>query len=280
LAFTSDFVPRARYRYLTGGLEGYVNASLSYRNLSDFNITSSAFNSANGTAYCRTWDHHVPYKPMEMTQEYYIVLMSRFVFVVAYEHVVFFIIFVIHWLIPDVPKRIQDQIEREALITQRALWEVKPQDRIISNFLTRIVAENNSNTNGGEDEDKTRKRVQGLSSRVYVGEEDDREENVKYDGEERMRANKIENVSSEHERFSMNSKNNLFFIDNMAATVAPVSYNTTSFNLNKNVDKVEDDVYSDEEEEDFDDDEKDENDDDEDINEKDSNSKSSRLKKA
>ena len=204
----------------------------------------------------------MPYKPMEMTQEYYIVLMSRFVFVVAYEHVVFFIIFVIHWLIPDVPKRIQDQIEREALITQRALWEVKPQDRIISNFLTRIVAENSSNTtNGGDyDEDKTRKRVQGLSSRVYVGEEDD-------EGEERMRASKKENVSSEHERFSMNSKNNLLYVDNLAATVAPVSYSTTSFNLNKNVDKVEDDVYSDEEEEDFDEDEKE---DDDDFNENDS----------
>lgn len=33
-----------------------------------------------------------------------------------------------HW-IPDVPKRIQDQIERESLITQRALWEVKPEFR-------------------------------------------------------------------------------------------------------------------------------------------------------
>lgn len=33
-----------------------------------------------------------------------------------------------HW-IPDVPKIIQDQIERENLITQRALWEVKPELR-------------------------------------------------------------------------------------------------------------------------------------------------------
>jgi hypothetical protein len=29
--------------------------------------------------------------------------------------------------IPDVPKTIQDQIERENLITQRALWEAKPE---------------------------------------------------------------------------------------------------------------------------------------------------------
>ena len=31
-----------------------------------------------------------------------------------------------HW-IPDVPKIIEDQIERENLITQRALWEAKPE---------------------------------------------------------------------------------------------------------------------------------------------------------
>lgn len=33
-----------------------------------------------------------------------------------------------HW-IPDVPKIIQDQIERENLITQRALWEITPELR-------------------------------------------------------------------------------------------------------------------------------------------------------
>ncbi len=31
-----------------------------------------------------------------------------------------------HW-IPDVPKLIEDQIERENLITQRALWEATPE---------------------------------------------------------------------------------------------------------------------------------------------------------
>ena len=155
-------MPRARYRYLTGGLEGYVNASLSYRYLSDYNITTTT-----NQTYCRIWDQHEPFKPTQSTQEYYIVLMSRFVFVVAYEHVVFFIIFVIHWLIPDVPKRIQDQIEREALITQRALWEVRPQDNVINNFLTRIAAKNNNTSTANlNHDDQTRLSVEGLRSRV------------------------------------------------------------------------------------------------------------------
>jgi hypothetical protein len=32
----------------------------------------------------------------------------------------------IHW-IPDVPKTIEDQIEREKYITQKALWQTKPE---------------------------------------------------------------------------------------------------------------------------------------------------------
>lgn len=39
---------------------------------------------------------------------------------------VFLIVTVMHW-IPDVPKLVQDQIERENLITQKALWEIKPE---------------------------------------------------------------------------------------------------------------------------------------------------------
>lgn len=38
-----------------------------------------------------------------------------------------------HW-IPDVPKVIQDQIERENLIIQKALWEIKPELRSPSTF--------------------------------------------------------------------------------------------------------------------------------------------------
>ncbi len=38
-----------------------------------------------------------------------------------------------HW-IPDVPKTIEDQIERESLITQKSLWETKPEVRSSSTY--------------------------------------------------------------------------------------------------------------------------------------------------
>jgi hypothetical protein len=39
-----------------------------------------------------------------------------------------------HWTIPDVPKIVQDQIERENLITQKTLWEDKPEIRSGSTY--------------------------------------------------------------------------------------------------------------------------------------------------
>ena len=39
---------------------------------------------------------------------------------------VFFLVTIMHW-IPDVPKIIGDQLEKENLITQRAIWEAKPE---------------------------------------------------------------------------------------------------------------------------------------------------------
>lgn len=38
-----------------------------------------------------------------------------------------------HW-IPDVPKLVQDQIERENFITQKALWEIKPELKSQSSY--------------------------------------------------------------------------------------------------------------------------------------------------
>ncbi len=46
-------------------------------------------------------------------------------FYVNNQHVVFVLVEIINWLIPDIPKEVQDQIERENIITQRCLWEIK-----------------------------------------------------------------------------------------------------------------------------------------------------------
>ncbi|RMZ94526.1 anoctamin-4-like isoform X2, partial [Brachionus plicatilis] len=126
IAFTSEFIPKIVYRFIefieneeVVNLEGYVNYTLSKNQIMiDGKMT-----------ICYYRDFREPYDSpdkFEFTKTYYYVLVARLAFLVLFEHVVFLIVTVMHW-IPDVPKLVQDQIERENLITQKALWEIKPE---------------------------------------------------------------------------------------------------------------------------------------------------------
>ena len=129
------------------------------------------------------------------------------------------------------PKRIQDQIEREALITQRALWEVRPQDNVINNFLTRIVAKNNTNntsTANLNEVDQTRLSVEGLRSRIDFQSQEDSDE--------------IKMRDMPRENYLSNEENN-------AATQSETKFSSI---LTKQ--RIYSDAYSDEEEEDDDND--------------------------
>ena len=50
----------------------------------------------------------------------------------------------IHW-IPDVPKTIEDQIEREKYITQKALWQTKPEIKSSNKKNSNVVRFSKSN---------------------------------------------------------------------------------------------------------------------------------------
>ena len=73
----------------------------------------------------------------------------------------FFIVSVLHLVIPDVPKKIQEQIDRENLLTQRALWEVKPE------VLNNLRAQSSSDMRGDEhkESDLSRTNLQPNFSR-------------------------------------------------------------------------------------------------------------------
>lgn len=65
------------------------------------------------------------------------------------KHVVFAVLTIVHFLIPDVPKEVQDQIEREKYIIQKAIWEVDP------GLLDKVRNESalDGNVNSGSDDD-------------------------------------------------------------------------------------------------------------------------------
>ncbi|CAF0845476.1 unnamed protein product [Brachionus calyciflorus] len=126
IAFTSEFIPKFLYQFVfnygNGTLEGYLDYSLSYKNLTDFGFVNAT------NEICRYKDFREPYNSSnkyEFTKDFYIILCARLVFVVVFEHLVFALVSFVDFLIPDVPLSVQDQIQREAFIVQETIWEAK-----------------------------------------------------------------------------------------------------------------------------------------------------------
>ncbi|XP_069805178.1 anoctamin-7 [Dendropsophus ebraccatus] len=111
IAFTSDFLPRLLYQYeYDSHLEGYLNFSLSY--------SPHSYVSANHTL-CR-------YKAFrdedgKYTLFYWKLLAVRLGFIIAFEHVVFFSLRCIDWMVPDIPESVEIKVKRERYLAKQAL---------------------------------------------------------------------------------------------------------------------------------------------------------------
>lgn len=75
--------------------------------------------------------------PYSETSIYWNVLAARLAFIIIFEHVTFFIIYLIDWLVPDVPKKIQNKIDHERFIDQRERWTSRTNEK---NFKDAIIA--------------------------------------------------------------------------------------------------------------------------------------------
>ncbi|XP_040049243.2 anoctamin-7 isoform X2 [Gasterosteus aculeatus] len=111
IAFTSDFLPRLLYQYkFDDGLNGYVNFTLAYapRNYTENPMCRyKAFRDNNGDYSLFYWE----------------LLGVRLGFIIAFEHVVFFVLRAIDWIVPDVPESLELKIKRERYLAKQALAE-------------------------------------------------------------------------------------------------------------------------------------------------------------
>src|ERR1700722_19082509 len=91
--------------------------------------------------------------PYYQTSMYWNILAARLAFIVVFEHVIFFIIYLMEWLVPDVPKTIQNKIDHERYIDQRERWASKTTEDhfkhavIASEALSKILTRQNGNIN-------------------------------------------------------------------------------------------------------------------------------------
>jgi hypothetical protein len=76
---------------------------------------------------------------------------ARLAFIAVFEHVIFFTIYLMQWLVPDVPKTIQNKIDHERFIDQRERWTSKQSEDhfkdavIASEALFKIMQRSNGN---------------------------------------------------------------------------------------------------------------------------------------
>ncbi|XP_038196056.1 anoctamin-7 isoform X2 [Arvicola amphibius] len=113
LAFSSDFLPRAYYRWTRApDLRGFLNFTLAR--------APSAFAAAhNRTCRYRAFrDDEGHY-----SQTYWTLLAIRLAFVIVFEHVVFSIGRLLDLLVPDIPESVEIKVKREYYLAKQALAE-------------------------------------------------------------------------------------------------------------------------------------------------------------
>uniref|UniRef100_A0A8C6PKU1 Anoctamin n=1 Tax=Nothobranchius furzeri TaxID=105023 RepID=A0A8C6PKU1_NOTFU len=137
ISFTSDFVPRLVYQYMfspTGTMDGFINHTLSYFNVSDLQIFACLL--------CfRYKDYREPpwsSDSYQFSKQYWCVLSARLAFVILFQNLVMFLSLMVAWVIPDVPKTIVEQLKREKkLLVNLFLQEEKEKFQLIQSFFVK-----------------------------------------------------------------------------------------------------------------------------------------------
>ncbi|XP_011495635.1 PREDICTED: anoctamin-4 [Ceratosolen solmsi marchali] len=131
IAYTSDFIPRSVYAFVyspTDDLVGYIDSSLSEFNTSHY--TADMRNEeeqykAPPTCQYRGYRNGPDHKddPYGLSPQYWHVFAARLAFVVVFEHVVFALTGIMSYVIPETPRSVATQLQRERLLAQEAKYE-------------------------------------------------------------------------------------------------------------------------------------------------------------
>jgi anoctamin-4 len=171
IAYTSDFIPRMVYKFVysdTNDLRGYIYHSLSIFNTSDYREEWGAKNE-NDPETCLYRGYRRPYNstdPYGLTSVYWHVFAARLAFVVVFEHLVFIITAFMQFLIPDIPRELKTQVQRENLLAKEAKYQngvVKAQE--YEDLLSAIRDNNPKTSSRGNDCDFP---LKALSKFVFV----------------------------------------------------------------------------------------------------------------
>uniref|UniRef100_A0A1Y1MA25 Anoctamin n=2 Tax=Photinus pyralis TaxID=7054 RepID=A0A1Y1MA25_PHOPY len=125
IAFSSHFIPQLVYYLRKGGnrdMNGYLDFSLSRFDVRHFlNGTGPERTNFNVSECYYTDYRHSSEHNYHRPVEYWHIMAARLAFVVVYQNLVGFVISAVQWVIPDVPKKLSDQIKREEYRTNETI---------------------------------------------------------------------------------------------------------------------------------------------------------------
>uniref|UniRef100_A0AAR2IPK7 Anoctamin n=1 Tax=Pygocentrus nattereri TaxID=42514 RepID=A0AAR2IPK7_PYGNA len=142
ISFTSDFIPRLVYQYVyspDGTLHGFVNHTLSYFNVTDFQPNTHPIDPmflGYEVQICRYKDYRDPPwsdTPYELSREFWNILAARLAFVIVFQNVVMLMSDFVDWLIPDIPKDISVQIHKEKNLIVELFMKEEQDKRLLRN---------------------------------------------------------------------------------------------------------------------------------------------------
>lgn len=106
--------------------DGFLESTLAYFDTADFENGTAPENPSMNVSICRYAEYRNPpnitngvkYKRPLI---YWHILAARLAFIVAYQNLVTFVVTAVEWTIPDIPRRLNDQIKREAYKTNEII---------------------------------------------------------------------------------------------------------------------------------------------------------------
>ena len=122
IGFTSEFIPKLVFQHYynnSQGLSGFTDFSLSTFNLQDLDSESKQSlpveELVNCKGLCRYADYHTRNKNgvYVFSDTFFVITCAQLLFIICYIVLVSSLLATIRWLIPDIPKKLRWQMERE-----------------------------------------------------------------------------------------------------------------------------------------------------------------------
>ncbi|XP_044735821.1 anoctamin-1-like isoform X2 [Chrysoperla carnea] len=127
LAFSSNFIPRLMYMLTVSPDHtdnGFLNHTLAYFDTSDFQYGARPLHSNFNVSMCRYAEFRNPPDDVQKYKRpihYWHLFVARLAFVVIFQNFVGFSMTIVEWAIPDMSRKLRDQIKREAYLTNEII---------------------------------------------------------------------------------------------------------------------------------------------------------------